>query len=50
MAPPADLKAGETRTGRPTLAERLGHAPGDRLLIVNCDDPGSSHAANRACL
>jgi predicted glycoside hydrolase/deacetylase ChbG (UPF0249 family) len=30
----------------PTLAERLGHAPDARLLIVNCDDLGSSHAAN----
>jgi len=32
----------------PTLAARLGYAPGARLLIVNCDDFGSSHAANRA--
>ncbi|MBL6937869.1 MAG: polysaccharide deacetylase family protein [Alphaproteobacteria bacterium] len=31
-----------------TLAERLGHAPDARLLIVNCDDIGSSHAANTA--
>ena len=31
-----------------TLAERLGHAPDTRLLIVNCDDIGSSHAANVA--
>lgn len=30
----------------PTLAERLGHEPDARLLIVNCDDLGSSHAAN----
>ncbi|MCC7077190.1 MAG: ChbG/HpnK family deacetylase [Acidimicrobiia bacterium] len=30
----------------PTLAERLGHAPDARLLVVNCDDLGSSHAAN----
>jgi len=29
-----------------TLAERLGHPPDARLLIVNCDDLGSSHAAN----
>ena len=28
------------------LAERLGYSPDDRLLIVNCDDLGSSHAAN----
>jgi hypothetical protein len=31
-----------------TLAERLGHGPDNRLLIVNCDDLGSSHAANIA--
>jgi predicted glycoside hydrolase/deacetylase ChbG (UPF0249 family) len=31
-----------------TLAERLGHAADARLLIVNCDDIGSSHAANVA--
>lgn len=31
-----------------SLAERLGHAPDARLLIVNCDDLGSSAAANRA--
>jgi predicted glycoside hydrolase/deacetylase ChbG (UPF0249 family) len=30
----------------PTLAERLGHRGDDRLLIVTCDDLGSSHAAN----
>ena len=29
-----------------TIAERLGHAPDDRLLIVNCDDLGMCHAAN----
>ena len=29
-----------------TLAERLGHAPDARLLIVNCDDLGFTHAAN----
>jgi predicted glycoside hydrolase/deacetylase ChbG (UPF0249 family) len=28
------------------LAERLGYSADDRLLIVNCDDFGSSHAAN----
>jgi predicted glycoside hydrolase/deacetylase ChbG (UPF0249 family) len=30
------------------LAERLGHRRDDRLLIVNCDDLGSSHSANVA--
>jgi predicted glycoside hydrolase/deacetylase ChbG (UPF0249 family) len=32
--------------GVTTLAERLGYGPDDRLLIINCDDLGSSHAAN----
>ena len=31
-----------------SLAEQLGYAVSDRLLIVNCDDLGSSHAANVA--
>ena len=29
-----------------SLAERLGHRSDDRLLIINCDDLGSCHAAN----
>jgi predicted glycoside hydrolase/deacetylase ChbG (UPF0249 family) len=29
-----------------SLAERLGHPPDARLLIVNCDDLGMCHAAN----
>ena len=29
-----------------SLAEQLGYAPDARLLIINCDDLGSSHAAN----
>lgn len=33
---------------KPTLAERLGFGAEDRLLIVNCDDLGSSHSANVA--
>jgi predicted glycoside hydrolase/deacetylase ChbG (UPF0249 family) len=32
----------------PTLAERLGCAPDAKLLIVNCDDLGSSRSANVA--
>ncbi len=32
-----------------TLAERLGYGPDDRLLIINCDDLGSSFAANVGC-
>jgi len=31
-----------------TLAEELGYAPDAKLLIVNCDDLGSSRAANVA--
>ncbi|MDQ6798991.1 MAG: polysaccharide deacetylase family protein [Actinomycetota bacterium] len=30
----------------PSVAERLGHPPDARLLIVTCDDLGSNHAAN----
>ncbi len=29
-----------------TLAERLGHAPNDKLVIISCDDLGSCHGAN----
>jgi len=29
-----------------SLAERLGHGAGTRLVIISCDDLGSSHAAN----
>jgi len=38
--------AAETRS----LAERLGYAPGDRLLIINGDDSGMCHAANQATI
>jgi predicted glycoside hydrolase/deacetylase ChbG (UPF0249 family) len=30
------------------LAERLGYGPNDRVLVLNADDIGSSHAANEA--
>jgi chitin disaccharide deacetylase len=30
----------------PSLAERLGHPAGAKLLILNCDDLGFCHAAN----
>ena len=33
-------------SSRPSLAERLGYAPDQKLLIINCDDLGSSRAAN----
>lgn len=29
-----------------SLAERLGHRPDSKLVIISCDDLGSSHAAN----
>jgi predicted glycoside hydrolase/deacetylase ChbG (UPF0249 family) len=34
--------------GGGTLAERLGYAPDAKLLIINCDDLGSTRAANAA--
>ncbi|MGI8565169.1 MAG: ChbG/HpnK family deacetylase, partial [Pyrinomonadaceae bacterium] len=34
----------------PTLAERLGFKATDRVLIVNGDDVGMSHAANAATI
>lgn len=34
----------------PTLAERLGYGPEAKLLIVNGDDVGMSHAANAATI
>ncbi|MCB1249977.1 MAG: polysaccharide deacetylase family protein [Acidimicrobiales bacterium] len=37
-----------TDTGT-TLAERLGYGPDERLLIINCDDLGSSQSANEGC-
>jgi predicted glycoside hydrolase/deacetylase ChbG (UPF0249 family) len=33
-------------TPTPSLAERLGHAPDARLVIISCDDLGLCHAAN----
>jgi chitin disaccharide deacetylase len=33
-------------TSSPSLAERLGHGPDTRLLVISCDDLGSCHAAN----
>jgi predicted glycoside hydrolase/deacetylase ChbG (UPF0249 family) len=36
--------------GEGTLAERLGYGADARLLIVNCDDFGSSHGANVATM
>jgi predicted glycoside hydrolase/deacetylase ChbG (UPF0249 family) len=35
---------------RRSLAERLGFAAADKILIVNCDDVGNSHASNAAVI
>ncbi|HJQ71388.1 MAG TPA: polysaccharide deacetylase family protein [Blastocatellia bacterium] len=35
---------------KPTLAERLGFKATDKLLIINVDDVGGSHAANAAAI
>ncbi len=37
-----------SQAGAQSLVERLGHAPTDKLLIINCDDFGMSHAENQA--
>jgi len=36
-------------TGALSLAQGLGYGADQRLVIINCDDVGSSHAANLAC-
>jgi hypothetical protein len=38
----------QTASAEASLAERLGYRSDDRIVIVNCDDLGSSHAANHA--
>jgi chitin disaccharide deacetylase len=38
----------QTAPAEASLAERLGYRSDDRVVIVNCDDLGSSHAANDA--
>src|SRR5436190_2727341 len=36
--------------GTPSLAERLGFKATDKILIINVDDVGNSHAANAAVI
>lgn len=43
-------RTGERLIWRASVAESLGFGPDDRLLIVNCDDFGSSHSANLATM
>src|SRR5262245_29350217 len=44
------IDAAPLRPGSPSLAERLGFKPSDKILIVNVDDVGNSHAANAAVI
>lgn len=43
--PPARRRPGSVRAVT-SIAERLGHRVDTKLLIISCDDLGSSHAAN----
>jgi chitin disaccharide deacetylase len=44
----ASLRRNKGAAPSRTLAELLGYSSQDRVLIVNCDDLGSSQSANRA--
>jgi chitin disaccharide deacetylase len=48
--PKARARATEARVTEATLLERLGFKPTDKVLIVNVDDVGGSHAANAAAI
>jgi hypothetical protein len=50
MRATTDVERSAAMTQTQTLAERLGHAADARLASLNCDDLGSSHAANVAIL
>ena len=44
------VEAAPTRTSTTPLAERLGFKATDKILIINVDDVGNSHAANAAVI
>lgn len=46
----AQINQGATAANNKPLAERLGFKPTDKILIVNVDDVGNSHAANAAAI
>ncbi|HKP85479.1 MAG TPA: polysaccharide deacetylase family protein [Blastocatellia bacterium] len=48
--PQASIRAGGIQTNRQSLAERLGFKATDKILIINVDDIGNSHAANAAVI
>jgi predicted glycoside hydrolase/deacetylase ChbG (UPF0249 family) len=46
QTPPEGRDADPTGSEEPSLAERLGFAPDDRVAVVHADDIGMCHAAN----
>ncbi len=50
LAVTAIARNNQPMAGRKSLAERLGFKATDKILIVNCDDVGNSHAANSAVI
>ena len=48
QTPQALTREKASTNARPSLAERLGFKATDKILIVNVDDIGNSHAANTA--
>ena len=44
------IEAAPLRPGSRSLAERLGFKASDKILIINVDDVGNSHAANAAVI
>jgi chitin disaccharide deacetylase len=49
-APQASMNTDAIKAPRAALAERLGFKATDKLLIINVDDIGNSHAANVAVM